>query len=167
MGCDPDAAAPSGYICPQLSSGGGALLATCDATNRCRDGYICIIDTTTNIGTCDVQCSRDAQCSVVGHCDLYSGLCQAEQTGAGLIGACTRDEQCKSGNCVTGMGATPNFCATRCNLLDAACPEHGVCVSISSDPGYTAGFCFLPCSQGTCAAGFSCDTQRGACIPTF
>jgi len=163
--CVPTDPAPAGYICETLSIGAG-LFTTCDAIHRCRSAYVCIVDVATHVGTCDSQCSRDSQCSATGHCDLYSGLCKPEGTGSGLNGVCARPEQCKSGLCFTGSGATPNFCATNCNLLDPVCPEQGICEAISSDPSYTAGLCFLPCQNGACAAGFECS-PHGACLPTF
>jgi hypothetical protein len=164
QGCVTTDAAPPFYVCQQLTSGGGGLFPTCSATHRCRDAYVCIIDPTTNVGTCEPHCSRDSQCTTSGHCDLYSGLCAPEAAGLGLTQTCTRDEQCKSDVCFTGGGPTPNFCATKCDITDPMCPEQGVCVSISSDPGYTAGLCFLPCVNGTCATGYMCSA-RGTCLP--
>src|SRR5262252_2871480 len=53
---------PPGLFCKTQSPGTSLLIPTCDATNRCRDAYVCMIDAISNVGTCWAQCSSDSQC---------------------------------------------------------------------------------------------------------
>lgn len=161
--CDPMVTPDAGLRCAPLLQG-HALVPVCDVTNRCREGYVCLIETTTGIGRCEPRCSRDSQCPATGSCDLYSGLCQPEQPGAGLTAPCVRDSQCKSGACFPATGSTPAFCSSTCNTLDRVCPENGTCVAISSNPAYTSALCFLKCDAGTCATGFRCSSNNN-CLP--
>lgn len=163
--CDPMVPTDAGFRCAPLVQG-AAIVPVCDVVNRCRAGYVCLIETTTGIGRCEPRCTRDAHCPSVGRCDLYSGLCQAEAQGFGLNQPCVRDEQCKSGYCFPAGGTTAPFCASTCNTLDRVCPEGGSCVAISSNPAYTSALCFTRCDGGTCAQGFRCSSNNN-CLPTL
>lgn len=162
--CDPLAAPPQGYHCPS-----DTLFSSCDAGQRCRDGYICFLDRSTRRTSCLPQCSRDSQCPVTGHCDLYSGKCRPERDGgAGLMGPCTRHEDCKSDSCALPGVSTPPWCATLCNTLDRACPEGGTCIPTQfMEPDSTEGLCLERCldgGAGSCAPGFTCNSFKN-CIP--
>lgn len=165
--CTPGNPTPAQTTCAMVSAG-HLLVATCDATNRCRTGWACRISPTTHIGTCEPVCSTDADCPRTGHCNLYSGLCVPDATsGGGVAAVCTRDEQCQSGGCFPGSGTAPGFCAVSCNLMSPHCPESAYCQSISSDPAYTQGLCLALCTGGvggTCPTGFNCGTH-GQCLP--
>jgi hypothetical protein len=158
--CDPIAPPPEGYVCPL-----DILQESCDAGQRCREGYICYLEKATRRTMCLPQCSRDSQCQT-GHCDLYSGRCQSERAGAGLAGPCTRHEDCKSGSCSLPTATIPPWCATLCNTLDRVCPEGGKCLPTQPfEPDSTEGLCVRRCPDGGgCSQGFSCSTF-GDCLP--
>ena len=161
--CDPMQPAPPGYHCPL-----DALFQSCDAGQRCREGYYCFLDKATRLTSCLPQCSRDSQCAT-GHCDLYSGLCRPERDGgSGLMGPCTRHDDCKSSSCAAPGVSTPPWCATLCNTLDRVCPEGGVCIPTQfNEPDSTEGLCLRRCVDGgaaACPPGFTCNAFMN-CIP--
>jgi hypothetical protein len=161
--CLPADPAPPGYACTgQPDEPYDFLLPICDVTHPCRDGYACLINTTTHIGHCEARCAEDAQCAINGHCDLYTGYCQREAPGLGLGQACTSNQQCKSDACTPPLDTLPTFCLTTCALNHPVCPEAGACRAISSNPAYTLGWCYAPCPAGTCPDGFSCS--GGYCL---
>ena len=159
--------------------------ATCAGDYLCATGQVC-----TSLG-CATTCLNDADCSQGWVCRGASGttrgLCVAptEGTPTRTPGACTTNAQCTGGAvCVDGVCArrTCDSTTTSCACSAAApCGSGLECVSGQCvAPANTCRFnsqcgagrvcvnqqCLPGCgASNACAAGLTCDTATGACVP--
>jgi hypothetical protein len=164
--CDPGdgaAACPSGGECISFTAPGEPIFAVCidgcDATATCRAGYSCLTSYT-DAGTCQADCTSDAQCGTVGTCNLYSGLCESDR-GVGIDGAaCDSWDDCESGFCLSesGYGYPGGICISECDPRNPACPDGGSCLDYSNGPtGPGWGVCWTSCAATTdCRGGYGC-----------
>lgn len=168
--CDPAEAPRPGLTCRTLD-GMPVYMPTCGASEPtpCRDGWFCRVYTGATRPQdryqCEPQCASDAQCTT-GHCNRYTGFCQADATGSANGEPCTLGEQCRSGQCLaSGLGA----CNSLCDVRTGACPDNGYCLPpVQADAGAQNGTCLARCARLTdCRAGFTCMRYmgQGLCLP--
>jgi hypothetical protein len=128
----------------------------------CTDNSACTLGDTCQSGSCHsgtaVTCTASDQCHDVGTCDPATGVCSnPAKPGTPPCNdgnACTQDDRCQAGVCVSGTPVT-------CTALDQ-CHDAGTC-----DP--STGQCSNPPKTGTgCDDGNPCtqsDTcQDGECV---
>jgi hypothetical protein len=139
VACSLEEEAPEGLECLAIP-GFSVYFEACGEALSCRDGWMCSVHSETKIGTCSVRCSSDAHC-LTGSCNLYTGYCEGATTGAGVGGACTLNQDCKSGMCFVDEDSG-NWCLVSCNADDGICPEGAFCYPIGTEPGDTRGVCF-------------------------
>lgn len=168
--CDPADPPRAGFVCRMLK-GGNAYIPTCGARGgTCRDAWFCRVYTGATRPAdryqCEPMCSDDAQCPARGHCDRYTGFCQATKEGRANNDPCTADTQCRGGLCFrSGMGA----CTSICDARTGFCPDDGYCLPpVQADAGAHNGSCLARCARlADCRAGFTCMRAmgQGVCVP--
>ena len=135
---------PRGICLTQGADGGTVGMRTCNATQKCRVGWVCNIFAPGPDGLCDPMCSADSDCPSSGHCDLNTGFCQDDPPGKDFDDVCERDLDCKSGNCPI-IASDLGLCRSYCNVARGACPGDGVCKPYSNPvPGDEYGHCEAP-----------------------
>lgn len=153
----------------------------CDATNACRDGYVCL-----NFGT-NVDPAAACWIDDTASDEPYATLDAGAPAADGLTGsACTDNVDCQppeGGACFTADRGFPGgACTADCSLalVNSFCGDGGVCTLYASalvegqDP-FVIGLCEQACNpdgSGTpCREGYLCekrgapDAGRGACQP--
>lgn len=105
---------------------------------------------------CPLECSDDAHCASVHHCELVTATCQPKrQDGA----RCVANSECRNGHCEDGV-----CCESACNGQCESCAEPdapGQCVAVEGEPrpGRTA------CLGAGSACGGRCDgAKRDGCV---
>lgn len=144
--CDTDAGCPAGSVC---SRSDGLCTAACTEHADCPAGRECFL------GSCIAHCQSDAVCGTAT-CDPYTRRCAVQNNGAGgLYARCTRAADCHSGHC--GI-VYPEIgrCWSSCWPSQGGCPEGAVCVEWTPG-GKDWGSCLLPCPDGVCPAGLTCE----------
>lgn len=170
--CDPAEAPRAGLACETFRES-SFYARTCGPTGSapCRDGWFCRVrtvhptDRSMDRYRCEPACSSDEQCRT-GHCDRYTGFCQAEKDRLPNAAPCTTDMQCRGGVCfASGAGA----CTSICDARTGFCPDDGVCLPpVQADAGAHNGSCLIGCARlADCPRGFTCMRAmgRGVCVP--
>lgn len=142
----------TGNVCTAVGSGGLCARA-CTAHTECRDGWACWY------GYCQFHCTSDAQC-VTGACDPYTATCRPPSDATGGVQAlCVRDEECRSGVCMTDYGG---HCLTFCQPEANNCPEGATCIGGIDASEPALGICMTPCtSSADCPDMLDCVNAGG------
>ena len=146
IACKDGTSCPAGTTCTD-----GAPLCTkpCHEHADCPAGRECFA------GGCVAFCKDDSVCGG-GTCDIYTRRCAAQAIkGAGLYGLCRSSRDCRSESC-GGSYPEEGRCWTRCWPSLGGCPEGGVCIEWLPG-GKDWGSCFLPCADGHCPDGLTCE----------
>ncbi len=148
----------AGGIClKQTEDGGGVGLPGCDATHACRVGWVCDMfrpggfdggaadggdgGTVELQGSCRPLCSANSDCPSTGHCDVNTGLCQAELSGDDFGEVCQSNAECKSRSCKI-IASDLGLCRSFCNVARPACPQDAGCEPYNNAAvGETIGVC--------------------------
>lgn len=159
---------------------GGACTRVCAEEDGCGAAAICVRPTSVEQGLCAPQCARhddcragwacfygscarfcmdDAECET-GECDRYTRACRpSSETLGGVLSACTRDEDCRSGACLLAIGG---HCMVTCRPEENDCPEEAACIGgiDSSEPAL--GLCLTRCSSTPdCPGSLECVSAGG------
>lgn len=137
-------------------SSNGLCRPTCSVNADCPPSRLCVASS----GVCVDFCQSDDEC-LGGHCNLYSGSCEATPVeGAGMGERCQSDADCKSSLCLLAEAPTPGFCSGSCDGRKQLCPDGATCVSMSGD---NMGLCARTCgSDADCApVGLVCSGTVG------
>ena len=137
--CGPGTACPLGYHCSAALCVAGELAANggpCSSAEDCRDpGAVCFE------GACARPCETADTCPESVACTATTEGSLCAPGGAGLGEACTANEDCRSGICVSSVG-----CTILCDAI--SCPEGFAC-----EPAGAVSGCFRPGARnrGGCA----------------
>jgi len=156
---------PAAAMFPVCKSGPAAVAGLCvGEASSCNSGSCCPGLDCVTIGptskVCYDRCAGNADCDT-GCCtdrrdtgdQLCAPLTSCQTACIKRAQACTRNEQCCNGTCITDPNPDWNGCRPACQTsadCDTACCVAGVCVA--------TGYC--GCDAG-CAAGSSCTTFDG------
>jgi hypothetical protein len=154
-----------------IGMGLGACFDTCTTQAMdCRDAYACAT-IAANTSICLPDCMSDAQCPVVGACDVMSGFCQAPPGMTPTGEPCAGDFECASNNddpyCISEMQGFPQgYCSEYCDLQNDDCAGDAVCLDVGGGTGLCLDGCAIDADCPT--AGYSCLPFNGAlvCLPT-
>lgn len=128
--CQDDDGCADGYFCGETIEGdpsSSGCLASCAQSNDCPEGRLCRVNDPIGRMWCTPRCFGDSDCPATGHCDLYSGDCQAEDEQLAENGArCNANEECRGGLCFRGASGT-HVCVSPCSTQRGGCPAGSAC----------------------------------------
>lgn len=147
--------------------------------DECDDSDPCTSDSRGRDGECDfdpVVCEAQDDCHEAGSCDPLTGVCshpeKTDGSGCDDDDACTRTDQCQSGECV---GTNPVVCTASdpCHTVGACDPSTGACshpAKPNGDACNDGDECTFDdaCSSGHCVGApgvTSCDGST--CYPAW
>ncbi len=141
-------------VSASCSAGVATVQTGCDAAGHCPTPasqncgeYAC------GEAACLGDCTTDDDCSAGNYCS--AGICAPEHPAGG---ACSRDGECGTGNCVDGV-CCDTGCDGQCEACNLAGSE-GICSAVTGNPIGPRAAC---ASDGSLCAG-SCDgSEREAC----
>ncbi|MBA2661164.1 MAG: hypothetical protein H0U74_02630 [Bradymonadaceae bacterium] len=133
--CRSTAECPSHAIC--VARDGGVCLPSCSNSRDCRPGYACAPQHNLGRSGTDLVC-------------INSGTAAFDVVGT----ACSRDQDCPGGKCLTGGRYPGGTCTFACDS-ERDCPNYAGC--IDRDGGVCLPYCD---SRLDCRPGYNCVNQR-------
>jgi len=148
----------------------------CNGTCSCSNGYSC--QGTTCVQDCVPRCSSGAtgescQDGCGGLCPCSPGTCDGTtcvEGGGGCTSVCANNYSLPDKADCSDTCTKP--CRYACNYFDGCNPENNSCTRSPEcgGTGLEGETCGLLTSWGSvcgCADGFSCDVEKGTCMPFF
>lgn len=157
-----------GFCVPKIENGKACQSANQCTSSFCVDGVCCD-------SPCTGQCESCAETGSVGQCKPRTGAPKAPKSACAGTGACVGQCDGANPNACVAPGASTQCSAPSCtgdSLTPAgSCDGSGGCsvpVTKSCAPYSCAdGACKSTCANdGDCAAGATCDTNKGLCAVT-
>lgn len=114
--CFDDTECPAGSVCADNN----VCRAGCRQDNQCRDGEVCLLNSSEDVGNCQTTCTADDECDWGQICVLQGSgrsSCQAEPP-CEVDGECRLGETCRQNTCrralcfVDGECAVDEYCRT-------------------------------------------------------
>ena len=174
--CDDFSQCEGGLDCVRSFMGGYCTVHNCDKDNPCPEGSQCVKTQDGNL--CLKECKADSDCKVTGDKDVRScvrmksavefgkrvKVCGTKRLDKGVGQPCSKDYECKEGECMLMYQGLCKESLAPCNTNDDCNGE----VCITTKPEYKIGFCTQKCDNGVCPSGGFCVStvsNGNVCVP--